>query len=290
MNDYNRVLFTNKDNKNEIKRALDTFFNFIIDDTLNYLNNLIKLATRSEILTTLNNIVIDKYVSQREDILPDFLNNDNNITLLIDNVTKTINEKINTNMIIKRNMDLVYKIIAITNNTNKLNSINMIITKYYNDKSNQNLLDSTRLLFNNNLEMLILSKIKDYSVDSISIQNKIIDMIRTNLQSIKVDKDKITTTEKFIEQYNNMEFVSDIKTVIKKHSTIIEKFSINTIINSKLLLILIIIGILIFVSLMVSNGITMKCLADKCTTNENISRIFLSSSALFFIIFLIKNR
>ena len=41
MNNYNRVLFTDKDNESEIKRALETFFNFITSDILDYFKTLV---------------------------------------------------------------------------------------------------------------------------------------------------------------------------------------------------------------------------------------------------------
>jgi hypothetical protein len=295
MNEYNRVLFTNKDNTTEIKRALDTFFKFIIDDVLAYLIQLINYTIKSEILTTLNNIVVKKYAlgynfdSQRDEILQDFLNNNDNITLLINNICNTLNEKLNTNTIVKRNMDLVYKIISITKDNKKMKTINDIITKYYKDNSNQNLSDSTRLIFNNNLEMIILSRIKDYTVDSMTIQNEIINMIKSKLLSIKIAKNKIDTSDKFIDIFTNMDYTKDVKNVINKHSVVVEKFNTNMFNKTTILLFIIIIAILIFVSLMVSGGITMKCLTDKCTTNENLSRLFLSLSALFFIIFIIKS-
>jgi hypothetical protein len=114
-------------------------------------------------------------------------------------------------------------------------------------------------------------------------------MIKSKLLSIKIAKNKIETSDKFIDIFTNMDYTQDVKNVIDKHSVVVEKFDTNMFNKTTLLLFIIIIAILIFVSLMVSGGITMKCLTDKCTTNENLSRLFLSLSALFFIIFIIKS-
>ena len=294
MNNYNRVLFTNKDNESEIKRALETFFNFITTDILSYLKTLLLFTIRSEFLENLNNMVREKnvmgynYDSQRDEILQEFLEKQD-MNIIHNNIIKTLNEKINTNVILKNNMDLLYKIIGINNDSKKLKSLNKVISDYYKDDINTRYMDSTRLIFNNNIQMTILSEINKYYVDSIIIQKEIMDSVKTILEKNKNNVINITKSEDLIKIYTTIDdtnFTNDIKYIIIKHTKLIEKFPDNKLFY--FLIILSIVIILTIISIMVSNNITMKCVANECTTRENISRILLSLSALFFFIFLVK--
>ena len=294
MNNYNRVLFTNKDNESEIKRALETFFNFITTDILSYLKTLLLFTIRSEFLENLNNMVREKnvmgynYDSQRDEILQEFLEKQD-MNIIHNNIIKTLNEKINTNVILKNNMDLLYKIIGINNDSKKLKSLNKVISDYYKDEINTRYMDSTRLIFNNNIQMTILSEINKYYVDSIIIQKEIMDSVKTILEKNKNNVINITKSEDLIKIYTTIDdtnFTNDIKYIIIKHTKLIEKFPDNKLFY--FLIILSIVIILTIISIMVSNNITMKCVANECTTRENISRILLSLSALFFFIFLVK--
>jgi hypothetical protein len=150
-------------------------------------------------------------------------------------------------------------------------------------------MDSTRLIFNNNIQMTILSEINKYYVDSIIIQKEIMDSVKTILEKNKNNVINITKSEDLIKIYTTIDdtdFTNDIKYIIIKHTKLIEKFPDNKLFY--FLIILSIVIILTIISIMVSNNITMKCVANECTTRENISRILLSLSALFFIIFLVK--
>lgn len=294
MNNYNRVLFTNKDNESEIKRALETFFNFITTDILSYLKTLLLFTIRSEFLENLNNMVREKnvmgynYDSQRDEILQEFLEKQD-MNIIHNNIIKTLNEKINTNIILKNNLDLLYKIIGIKNDSKKLKSLNKVISDYYKDEINTRYMDSTRLIFNNNIQMTILSEINKYYVDSIIIQKEIMDSVKTILEKNKNNVINITKSEDLIKIYTTIDdtdFTNDIKYIIIKHTKLIEKFPDNKLFY--FLIILSIVIILTIISIMVSNNITMKCVANECTTRENISRILLSLSALFFFIFLVK--
>jgi hypothetical protein len=288
MNNYNRVLFTDKDNESEIKRALETFFNFITSDILDYFKTLLMFSIRSEFLENLNNMVREKYV-QRDEILQEFLEKQD-MNVIHNNIIKTLNEKINTNVILKNNMDLLYKIIGINNDSKKLKSLNKVITDYYKDDINTRHMDSTRLIFNNNIETMILSEIKNYSVDSIIIQKDIMNKIKTMLEKKNNNIKNITKSEELISIYTNIDeqdLMNYIKESVNKHSKLIEKFSNNNILFYFLIILFVVI-LLVIISIMVSNKITMKCVADECTTRENISRILLSLSALFFFIFLVK--
>ena len=150
-------------------------------------------------------------------------------------------------------------------------------------------MDSTRLIFNNNIQMTILSEINKYYVDSIIIQKEIMDSVKTILEKNKNNVINITKSEDLIKIYTTIDdtnFTNDIKYIIIKHTKLIEKFPDNKLFY--FLIILSIVIILTIISIMVSNNITMKCVANECTTRENISRILLSLSALFFFIFLVK--
>jgi hypothetical protein len=228
------------------------------------------------------------YDSQRDEILQEFLEKQD-MNIIHNNIIKTLNEKINTNIILKNNMDLLYKIIGINNDSKKLKSLNKVISDYYKDEINTRYMDSTRLIFNNNIQMTILSEINKYYVDSIIIQKEIMDSVKTILEKNKNNVINITKSEDLIKIYTTIDdtdFTNDIKYIIIKHTKLIEKFPDNKLFY--FLIILSIVIILTIISIMVSNNITMKCVANECTTRENISRILLSLSALFFIIFLVK--
>jgi uncharacterized BrkB/YihY/UPF0761 family membrane protein len=116
--------------------------------------------------------------------------------------------------------------------------------------------------------------------------NKIKTMLEKKNNNIK----NITKSEELISIYTNIDeqdLMNYIKESVNKHSKLIEKFSNNNILFYFLIILFVVI-LLVIISIMVSNKITMKCVADECTTRENISRILLSLSALFFFIFLVK--